>query len=173
MGNTCSSEFFFTSNASYSYFIPGQQNQLLGPGYDAAWRISIAVACFVVTDWCARAFLAYRNATRLPLAPVIFKFVGGGDRVRQLCIGIYAFLWIFLFIYQIRSQTSADFYQIRNFTIVYQIRNFTNVDLSRYVGESFGGIPWSSVYFPPPPSPQSHCHSTPCHCFATPPPPVH
>ena len=119
MGNTCSSEFFFSSNASssYSYFIPSE-NELLGPGYDAAWRMSIAVACFVVIDWCARAFWAYRNATRLPLAPVFFKFVGGGDRVRQLCIGIYAFLWIFLFISQIRTQTSADFYQIRNFSNV-------------------------------------------------------
>jgi hypothetical protein len=158
MGNTCSSEFFVTSNASISYFIPGQQNQLLGPGYDAAWRISIAVACFVVTDWCARAFLAYRNATRLPLAPVIFKFVGGGDRVRQLCIGIYTFLWIFLFIFQIRNQTKTT---------------STNERLLNTLRETFEGIPWPSVYFPPPPSLQSHCHSTPCQCFAAPPPPAH
>jgi hypothetical protein len=155
MGNTCSSEFFFTSNASVIYFIEGQQNQLLGPGYDAAWQMSIAVVCFVVIDWCARVFLAYTNNARLPLAPVIFKFVGSGDRVRQLCIGIYAFLWIFLFIYQIRNLNSTD------------------VKPATYVGQSFGYIPWSSVYFPPPPSIQSHCHSTPCDCFATPPPPVH
>jgi len=111
MGNSCGSQFFATSNASVSYFVPGQQqNVVLGPGYDVAWPISLAVACIVVMEWCVRAVVAHRSAARLPLLPMIFKFVAHGDRVRQLCIGVYAFLWVFLFIYQIRTQASRSSY---------------------------------------------------------------
>ena len=154
MGNTCSSEFYTISNASDVYFVPGVlQKNVLGPGYAAAWPISLAVGCSVLTlepqtpyikttnsqvcsivliEWLVRALAACRSASMLPLPPMLFKFVGIGDRVRQLCIGIYAFLWIFFFIYQIRAQGSA-----------------TNVDLS----SDFINIPWSSVYVPPPASP--------------------
>ncbi len=83
----------------------------------------------MLIEWLVRALVAYRSALMLPLPPMLFKFVGNGDRVRQLCIGIYAFIWIFLFIYQIRDQASTNPVQ------------------------SFRHIPWTSVYVPPPASP--------------------
>ncbi len=116
MGNAvgaCSSNFFQPdSNESYErtqiWALTFKTSTVLGKGYNAAWPISLAVICLIIADWACRAVAArVRKDARGPLTPMFITFVGHGNSIRQLCVGLYGFLWVCLFVIKLNPTTGS------------------------------------------------------------------
>ena len=103
MGNAvgaCTSEFLKPDSKNEGFWANAfKARTVFGKGYNSAWPISLAVLCLVIADWaCRTAAARVRKDARSPLTPMLFKFVGHGNSIRQLCVGLYGFLWVCLFV---------------------------------------------------------------------------
>ena len=107
MGNSCSSnpDFFQIKrniNGTDTYqpwSATFKANTVLGVAFDIAWPLSIALLGLNIVDWVCRAAAArVRKDARSPLTPAIAQFLGHGNRIRQLCAGLYGFLWVYFFV---------------------------------------------------------------------------
>jgi hypothetical protein len=143
MGNACSSDFLKSdSNESVGSFQFWQNTfrarTVLGKGYNSAWPISLAVLCLIIADWsCRTAAARVRKDARNPLKPLFFNFVGHGNSIRQLCVGLYGFLWVCLFV--IMSKPSgADSSDPAS-------RTRLAPDIARSIGLFFQAIPWTAA----------------------------
>ena len=112
MGNAvgaCTSDFLKPDSNNEGFWANTfKAKTVFGKGYNSAWPISLAVLCLVLADWvCRTAVARVRKDARSPLTPMFFKFVGHGNSIRQLCVGLYGFLWVCLFVIMSKP-TGAD-----------------------------------------------------------------
>ena len=143
MGNACSTDFLKSDSNESVGSIQLWQNTfkagtVLGKGYNSAWPISLAVFCLIIADWaCRTAAARVRKDARSPLTPLFFNFVGHGNSIRQLCVGLYGFLWVCLFV--IMSKPSGgDASESAS-------RTRLAPDIPRSIRVFFQAIPWTAA----------------------------
>jgi hypothetical protein len=143
MGNACSSDFVKINSIESDTFWSKEtfkSGSVLGKGYDAAWPISLALFGINILDWLYRAHAArVRKDARVPLTPLIFKFAAHGNRIRQLCSGLYAFLWVCIFV--ITSNPSGGASSVQN----EKESRIIAPDIAGSLGLFFRDIPWTAA----------------------------